>query len=66
MQVTINQDSIQLPANCTVALAVKEKGVPFQGTAVAVNYEVIPQEAWESHALKEGDNITIIRATQGG
>ena len=37
-----------------------------RGIAVAINNEIIPKMQWNGHALKPSDNITIIRATQGG
>ena len=37
-----------------------------KGIAVAINNKVIPKSSWEDHLIKENDNITIIRATQGG
>lgn len=36
------------------------------GIAVALNNEVISKEKWEVTELKPNDNITVIRATQGG
>ncbi|GGZ17334.1 hypothetical protein GCM10007049_07270 [Echinicola pacifica] len=37
-----------------------------RGIAIAINDEVIPKNHWEDHALKENDQILIIKATQGG
>jgi sulfur carrier protein len=37
-----------------------------KGIAVAINNKVVPKSSWEDHLVKENDNITIIRATQGG
>jgi sulfur carrier protein len=36
------------------------------GIAVALNNEVISKEKWEVTELNPNDNITVIRATQGG
>lgn len=38
----------------------------LKGIAVAVNNEVIPKLHWENHTLKDGDNIVLIKAAQGG
>ena len=37
-----------------------------RGLAVAVNDAVVPRADWPTHALREQDRVTIIRATQGG
>jgi len=42
-------------------LAISEKGI-----AVAVNNQIISKSDWNRHELAEGENILIIRATQGG
>ncbi len=36
------------------------------GIAVAVNREVVPKTAWQETELREGNEVEIIRAVQGG
>lgn len=36
------------------------------GIALALNNKVIPRSAWDKEALKDGDKILLITATQGG
>lgn len=36
------------------------------GIAVAVNYSVVPKSEFEKILIKDGDEVEIIRATQGG
>ncbi len=38
----------------------------MQGTAAAVNGNVVPRTGWETFALKEGDQIILFKASQGG
>jgi sulfur carrier protein len=38
----------------------------YSGMAVAVNERVIPRNDWNVCRLEEGNEITIIRAVQGG
>lgn len=37
-----------------------------RGIAVAVNYEVVPKSSWDDAKICDGDEIEIVRATQGG
>ncbi|MGD0837329.1 MAG: sulfur carrier protein ThiS [Polyangia bacterium] len=37
-----------------------------QGCAVAINAAVVPRPAWAELSLKEGDDVLIIQASQGG
>lgn len=42
-------------------LDISEKGI-----AVAVNNQIISRNEWSRRQLAEGENVLIIRATQGG
>ncbi len=62
MIVTVNGESRDVPANCTVgALAPNKRGV-----AVAVNREIVPRSRWGESRLTEGDRVEILEAAQGG
>ena len=37
-----------------------------KGIAAAVNGEVIPRSSWAGRILSAGDQVLVIRATQGG
>jgi sulfur carrier protein len=68
MNVTINDIPVELN-NSTPTLedVVLYSGVKdFKGLAVAVNNSIVPKTKWNTAQLNENDNITIIRATQGG
>lgn len=36
------------------------------GVAVAVNAEVVPRGAWASTTLRDGDEVELVTAVQGG
>ena len=36
------------------------------GIAIAINNEIISKPQWEHTLLEEGNNVLVIRATQGG
>ncbi|WP_370682315.1 sulfur carrier protein ThiS [Comamonas sp. GB3 AK4-5] len=65
MHITINQQSVELPAHATVADAVAhwQAKPPF---AVAVNTNFVPNSRYSAHALAEGDRIEIIAPVTGG
>ena len=67
MQVKINQELKNVSNNTTVGILLKDMGYDTgDGIAVAVNDEVIPKNQWTERELNEDDDITLIRATQGG
>jgi sulfur carrier protein len=67
MEITVNQQSISVSQGCSIqqmlASAILQ---PANGIAIAVNQEIISKANWDSYALQPGDNITVIKATQGG
>ncbi|MET4080449.1 sulfur carrier protein [Pedobacter sp. UYP30] len=67
MEITVNQKTYQVDADCNVKhlfSAVLNQSV--QGSAIAINQNIIPKIQWENHLLQSGDKIIIIKATQGG
>ena len=68
MNVVLNGEARELPAAATVEEAVEQSGaVPSRrGVAVAVDGEVVPRGQWATVALREGQRVEILQATQGG
>jgi sulfur carrier protein len=66
--VVINGDQRELPLDATVATAVREAGVEREGrgVAVAVDGEVVPRGRWGDTELREGQQVEVLRAVQGG
>ena len=54
-------DSLTLQALIDLEIPIKQNGI-----AVAINNTVIPKSNWNSHIIRETDDILIISATQGG
>ena len=67
MTISVNNKPVELtlPGNITNVLRYLQLH-ETSGMAVAVNYEVVPKSAWDTHMLHPDDKVTIIRATQGG
>ncbi|HXI00034.1 MAG TPA: sulfur carrier protein ThiS [Sphingobacteriaceae bacterium] len=67
MEITVNQQAYQVTDVCSVQqmLTVVLNQLP-KGLAVAINQTIVPKTNWESHILNPGDQIIIIKATQGG
>jgi sulfur carrier protein len=67
MEITVNQQSYSVSDACslqqmlTAVLQLQAKGI-----AIAVNQEIVSKSDWDTHLLKPGDQVTIIKATQGG
>ncbi len=65
MRVTVNGEQRDVSASHVGALLSE---LEYEGThfAIAVNYDVLPRNAWAHTRLNSGDEIEIITPRQGG
>ena len=68
MNVSLNGEPAELEAGATVADAVVAVGIEAaaRGVAVALAGEVVPRAEWAKRGLREGDEVEVVRAVQGG
>lgn len=67
MNITLNREPAKLEADRpTVRQLLSEKEIPPDAIVVAVNGEVVRQSEWESHQVREGDEVEIVHAVAGG
>jgi sulfur carrier protein len=67
MDITVNQQSYSVSETCSLQQMLDTVLVlPAKGIAIAINQEIIAKIEWPTYFLKPGDNLTIIKATQGG
>jgi len=68
MELKINNQTKQFAAASLTVQALLDLEIPLKqnGIALAINNTVIPKSDWNSHLIKETDDILIISATQGG
>jgi thiazole synthase len=65
-KVFVNGEYQELGDDATVETVVRQLGVDRRGTAVAVDGEVIPRGEWHAHELRDGQEIEVLHAVQGG
>ena len=68
MKILVNGEEKTVNPNLNIhdLLIALELNPTQAGIAVAVNREVIPKTKWQATALRENDDVEIIRAVQGG
>jgi sulfur carrier protein len=66
MNVIINGKPMSFPDGLTVERLLAELGVRREYTAVALNREVMPKQAYPDTVLREGDRVEIVRPMGGG
>jgi len=62
----VNGDRHRLPEGTTVAGLLRELALDGRRIAVAVNREVVPRSAYDTHRLDDGDRVEILEAVGGG
>lgn len=67
IDVEINGQKRQIPEASTVRTLLEELGIAErEGTAVAVNMEVVPRRVHAATTIQAGDRIEIVQAVGGG
>ena len=66
--VILNGEHAELEGAPSVSEAVAAAGAPPEGrgVAVAVDGEVVPRGEWDSTELREGQQVEVVQAVQGG
>jgi sulfur carrier protein len=66
VQVKLNGDPRELPDGASLADAVAELTAAATGVAAAVNGDVVPRGSWAGTLLRDGDQVEVVTAVQGG
>ena len=66
VQVKLNGEPRELPAGSTVVQAVAALTAAPSGVAAAVNGDVVPRSSWTATLLRDGDQVEVVTAVQGG
>ena len=65
--VMLNGERRELDERATIEAAVRAAGAPDgRGVAVALDGEVVPRGEWATTEIREGPEIEVLRAVQGG
>jgi sulfur carrier protein len=66
IQVKLNGEPRELPDGARLAEAVAELTAAASGIAAAVNGDVVPRGSWTITFLRDGDQVEVVTAVQGG
>ena len=66
MKVVVNGEERELPGPMSIVELLTHLGIDQRFGAVEVNREVVPKSEHPRHALRDGDQIEIIRFVGGG
>jgi len=67
MEITVNNQTYTIDESCSVAgMLSAVLQISGDGIAVAVNQSIVTRPEWPRHLLQPGDQVILIKATQGG
>ena len=66
VQVRLNGEPRELPEGTTLDQAVTALTAAPAGIAAAVNGDVVPRGSWTGTQLRDGDQVEVVTAVQGG
>ncbi|QDX28582.1 sulfur carrier protein ThiS [Dickeya poaceiphila] len=66
MKIRLNDEVIELHSELTVAQLLEQLNRLQPGTALAINYTIIPRDNWAQHIVRDGDDILLFQAIAGG
>ena len=66
IRITVNGAAADYPSGTTVDVVVDSVSPSRSGIAVAVAQDVVPKAQWGSRQLRDGDQVEILTAVQGG
>jgi sulfur carrier protein len=67
MEITVNNQPLKLDAPSSVSqLLSAVLQISPTGIAIAVNRAIVSKSDWQEYVLQPGDQVVLIKATQGG
>jgi sulfur carrier protein len=66
MQIRVNGEVLETGPSLTVQGLIAQQQLAGQRVAVELNGDVVPRSRWSEVALKDGDQIELVRAIGGG
>ena len=66
IQVKLNGEPRELPDGSALDAAVTALTAATTGIAAAVNGDVVPRGSWALTRLRDGDQVEVVTAVQGG
>ncbi|MCK7550416.1 MULTISPECIES: sulfur carrier protein ThiS [Marinobacter] len=66
MQVQVNGDGVELPAQATLADLIEHMALTGKRLAVEVNEDIVPRSQHPDFRLNDGDRVEVVHAIGGG
>lgn len=66
MRLTVNGETKEYASGITLLEMMKKLGISDKVMAAAVNMNIVKQESWDTHLLKDEDKVELLDFVGGG
>lgn len=66
MKLIYNNTETELAEGTTLETFIKDRGIAVQGSAAAVDEEIVPKTQWKDFVLKDGMHLDVFSLVAGG
>ena len=67
MNIFVNNEPVTIDdSRSSISDLISYLELPDKGVAIGVNNKIVKAKDWTAFSLKEGDRVTVIKATYGG
>lgn len=66
MKIIYNNQETEISEGMTLADFIAAKAIPVQGSAAAVDEEIVPKKQWQDFVLKDGMRLDVFSLVAGG
>ncbi len=66
MEITLNGETTEIPEHTTAHQLLGIADLAGKRVAMEINCEIVPRSTYETHSLRTGDKVEIVRAIGGG
>jgi len=66
MKIIVNGQDKEFQENITLAQLLEKLSLIGKVMAAAVNMDIVKQDAWDKHTLKDGDKVELLDFVGGG
>jgi sulfur carrier protein len=66
VKIIVNGEEREYPRETTLQAVIEDLGIQVKVMAAAVNMQVVKQDQWLAHQLKERDRVELLHFVGGG
>ncbi len=66
MHIVLNGSDREIPEKLSAGALLQDLGLTGKRLALEINQEIVPRSSFDTHLLRDGDQVEIVQAIGGG